>query len=597
MIDCASGRSAPALFSRFPQPYFADDFAVRTSDSNDHDEHHRHADQQCDGLANNNKNNNNNNNNKRNDDEEDDTAQHVDAAYLAGRFDVLDIVGSGAHATVYSAYDRIWARPVALKVLRKSRPGYSSAPRAARGATAPARTSTTTTTPAPSPAPATHPNIVAFHAHYETPAAAVLVQELVAGGELFAYATSSGSTAATTTCGVGETAARACARDAAAALRHLHGRGVAHGDVKLENLVVDVGDEEGEVDGVVSVVAAMDAAANAAGAVGDEASDSEEDDDEDDDGEGGCYDGRAAGLSRASSAATFCTAPSPAQPAVSSLPGAALPPIHVTEGEPRRRRRRLRRRPSPPRGRAAVSGGVGIADATKLDTYALGCVLYALLTGFLPPAPSTSSSSSGLDDDALLFPSPWCDGVSGGARAAVRACLAREPAARCSADEFLRLPWVVTGGGSARAVLRATARAGGDRGARAAAAGQRDDGGRCLWRRSAGRLRRLLLRRRLRRKGAGGGVVPRVLVKAPQDFAAAAVLAGPRHHDKHCWATGVVAAWQEGSEEDSYGIGGCDDDVVVDDDCDGDGDWDDGEQPLWALMEGDSGGEEAVLAC
>ncbi len=139
-----------------------------------------------------------------------------------GRYLVESRLGRGGMGEVWAAFDPKLERRVALKLLRHERLGVPDA-QLTRGAgelLAEAR----------SLARLQHPNIVAVHDVLEQPDALVIVQELVEGSSLRLWLERTKPDAA---------ARRAALNDAARGLVAAHGEGIAHLDVKPDNLLID----------------------------------------------------------------------------------------------------------------------------------------------------------------------------------------------------------------------------------------------------------------------------------------------------------------------------------------------------------------------
>lgn len=76
-------------------------------------------------------------------------------------------------------------------------------------------------------------NIVRLYDSFETARHLVFVMELCAGGDLLTYVRRRGC--------LSEDFARELIRQAAAAVSYCHKKGIVHRDVKLDNLLLDVG--------------------------------------------------------------------------------------------------------------------------------------------------------------------------------------------------------------------------------------------------------------------------------------------------------------------------------------------------------------------
>lgn len=75
-----------------------------------------------------------------------------------------------------------------------------------------------------------HPNIMTLRGVYEKEDTWYIVQELATGGELFDHLIHNGA--------YSEQQASETMRDLCGALQHLHNKGIIHGDVKPENILV-----------------------------------------------------------------------------------------------------------------------------------------------------------------------------------------------------------------------------------------------------------------------------------------------------------------------------------------------------------------------
>jgi serine/threonine-protein kinase len=144
---------------------------------------------------------------------------------IAGRYEIRDIVGRGAHALVAEAFDRRLSRLVALKLLpyRTDEQSAELLARFEQEARAVARLS--------------HPGIVAVHDFGHGPDYAWLVMELVIGGSL------EDALGRVSHLPV-EDAARITI-ELLEALGSAHGRGVVHRDVKPANILLVEGVEDG----------------------------------------------------------------------------------------------------------------------------------------------------------------------------------------------------------------------------------------------------------------------------------------------------------------------------------------------------------------
>lgn len=134
---------------------------------------------------------------------------------LAGRYRIVGMLGAGGHADVFLARDEKLARAVALKRLRVRVGGRPGASRAWAESRVQAQLS--------------HPNIVGLYDVLEVDDDIYLVLELVDGGTL-AELRADGPLDVRSALDIVLAVARA--------LDHAHRRGVVHGDVKIENVLV-----------------------------------------------------------------------------------------------------------------------------------------------------------------------------------------------------------------------------------------------------------------------------------------------------------------------------------------------------------------------
>ncbi|KAJ3041149.1 hypothetical protein HDV00_009864 [Rhizophlyctis rosea] len=235
-----------------------------------------------------------------------------------------------------------------------------------------------------------HPNIIRLIDFHDTPIHYALILELMVGGEIFHQLVKK-------TC-FSEAVCRHIITQVAEGIRYLHvERGVVHRDIKLENLLYE----------------APDARRVVPGAAADPNRYNQDEDYDDDDfipGVGGAGVGLVKiadfGLSKVifdASTKTPC-----------GTVGYTAPEILRDE---------------------RYSKGV--------DMWALGCVLYTLLSGF---PPFFDDSPRGLTEKVangqFAFLSPWWDDISIEAKDLVRRLLEVDTAKRYNIDEFLRHPWI-----------------------------------------------------------------------------------------------------------------------------------------------------------
>jgi serine/threonine-protein kinase len=136
---------------------------------------------------------------------------------LAGRYEVLAVLGRGGMGTVYSARDHVIDETVALKVLR---PEIAESPEFAQRFVSEVRLARRVT----------HPNVCRIHEYGEDRGLRFLVMELVEGRDL------------TRVLAAGALApgrALEIAVQAADALQAIHAAGIVHRDLKTANLMVD----------------------------------------------------------------------------------------------------------------------------------------------------------------------------------------------------------------------------------------------------------------------------------------------------------------------------------------------------------------------
>jgi WD40 repeat protein len=135
-----------------------------------------------------------------------------------GRYEVMDVIGTGAFSVVYRAFDRLLRRPVALKVLRSPAAGATLAHALGEGRAS---------------ARLTHPNIVPVYDLGTADGCVYLAMDLVEGGTLAEHLAR---------CPDGRppflTSAQ-LVRQIAQALDYAHANGVVHRDVKPANVLMD----------------------------------------------------------------------------------------------------------------------------------------------------------------------------------------------------------------------------------------------------------------------------------------------------------------------------------------------------------------------
>ena len=141
----------------------------------------------------------------------------VPGTVLAGRYEILAVLGRGGMGTVYSARDRVIEETVALKVLR---PEIAGSPEFKQRFVSEARLARRVT----------HPNVCRIHEYGEDGGLRFLVMELVEGRDL---------TRVLAAGRLPPDEARAIAAQAAEALHAIHSAGIVHRDLKSANVMVD----------------------------------------------------------------------------------------------------------------------------------------------------------------------------------------------------------------------------------------------------------------------------------------------------------------------------------------------------------------------
>lgn len=136
---------------------------------------------------------------------------------LLGKYVLGRLLGRGNFAKVYYARSVADGAAVAIKVIDKSGLPATMQPRVLREVSIMSRLD--------------HPNIVRLHEVMATRSKIYLVMEHAGGGELFSLVTRRGR--------VPEPAARRYLQQLVSALRFCHAHGVAHRDVKPQNLLLD----------------------------------------------------------------------------------------------------------------------------------------------------------------------------------------------------------------------------------------------------------------------------------------------------------------------------------------------------------------------
>ncbi|XP_071721740.1 CBL-interacting serine/threonine-protein kinase 7-like [Rutidosis leptorrhynchoides] len=139
---------------------------------------------------------------------------------LLGRYELGRMLGRGSFAKVYSAKSVFDQSPVAIKIIDKTKTiDASMEPRIISEVTAMRRLQD-------------HPNILKIHEVMASKTKIYLVMELATGGELFAKVLRRGR--------LSESSARRYFHQLVNALHFCHQNGIAHRDVKPQNLLLDV---------------------------------------------------------------------------------------------------------------------------------------------------------------------------------------------------------------------------------------------------------------------------------------------------------------------------------------------------------------------
>ncbi len=137
---------------------------------------------------------------------------------IAGRYEILELLGEGGMARVYRARDRHLGREVAVKILLAS---VARDPDLVERFRREARSAATLA----------HPNIVQVFDFLETGEGTFLIMELVRGQDLRTWLKQEGplsvAEAVRLTCGI------------LAALDHAHGKGLIHRDISARNILLD----------------------------------------------------------------------------------------------------------------------------------------------------------------------------------------------------------------------------------------------------------------------------------------------------------------------------------------------------------------------
>lgn len=138
-------------------------------------------------------------------------------ATIGGRYDLRESVGRGGMATVYRAHDRVLDRPVAVKVLHEA---YAADPAFLEHFRSEAKAA----------AGLSHARVVAVHDWGEEDAGAYMVMEFIDGRSLRDVLQAQGR--------LSPPEALALLGPASAGVAAAHTRGLVHGDVKPENILI-----------------------------------------------------------------------------------------------------------------------------------------------------------------------------------------------------------------------------------------------------------------------------------------------------------------------------------------------------------------------
>ncbi|CAN6551728.1 unnamed protein product [Malus baccata var. baccata] len=137
---------------------------------------------------------------------------------LLGKYQLGRLLGRGSFAKVYKAQSLVHNTAVAVKIIDKSQTDATMEPRILREISAMRRLQQ-------------HPNVLKIHEVLATKSKIYLVVELATGGELFAKLSRHGK--------LPESLARRYFQQLVSALHFCHQNGVAHRDMKPQNLLLD----------------------------------------------------------------------------------------------------------------------------------------------------------------------------------------------------------------------------------------------------------------------------------------------------------------------------------------------------------------------